>query len=100
MIQKKLQRFLLEVIYRAWKQILIHLEVLALQRLVVMKRSHILKQNCNFRLQVCLDMYEVLVNTRRLRVNVKILYGSLVTKGFMEDQSTNTNILKIYPFNA
>ena len=92
MIQKKLQRFLLEVIYRAWKQILIHLEVLARQRLVVMKRSHILKQNCNFRLQVCLDMYELLVNTRRLRVNV--------TEGFMEDQSSNTNILKIYAFNA
>ena len=38
---------------------------LTLSSLVFTKRSYIPKQTCSFQLQVCLSMYDLLVNTRR-----------------------------------
>ena len=43
--------------------------VLTLLRLVSTKRSCILKQICSWKLQVCLIVYDLLVNTRRWTVN-------------------------------
>ena len=35
------------------------------------KKSYILKHTCSFQLQVCLSIYDLLVDTRHLRVNNK-----------------------------
>ena len=42
---------------------------LTLKYLLSTKRSYILKKTCSFELQICLSMYDILVDIRYLRVN-------------------------------
>ena len=42
------------------------------------KRSYILKQTCSWKLQVCLDICDVLVDTDPFRAAVAIVIRSLV----------------------
>ena len=47
-----------------WLSVWIDICILTLWCLVVTKRSHILKQTCSWKLQVCLSMYDLSVTTR------------------------------------
>ena len=40
------------------------------------KRSRILKQTCSSKLQVCLSMFDLLVDTRQSRLNANILHNA------------------------
>ena len=55
----RVARFYCNIFYFAW----------TLKYLVSTKRSYILKQTCSFELQICLSMYDILVDIRYLRVN-------------------------------
>ena len=52
-------------------------------------RPYILKQTCGFQLQVCLSMYDLLVDTKRYRVNVPVLHDD-------NDQTAVTPISRIF----
>ena len=44
------------------------------------EESYIFKQTCSFHLQVCLSMYDLLVDIRRYMVKLAILMWTLVSK--------------------
>ena len=52
-------------------------------------RPYILKQTCGFQLQVCLSMYDLLVDNKRYRVNVPVLHDD-------NDQTAVTPISRIF----
>ena len=47
-------------------------QLLILKHLVSTKRPYILKQTCSWKVQVCLSMYDLLVDTRRQRVTMNL----------------------------
>ena len=49
-----------------------------------MKRSYIFKQICNFQLQVCLSMYDLLVDTNHLAIVQKLEKKYLPSSIYLE----------------
>ena len=57
-----------------------HIILLILQHPAPTKRPNIIKQICSFQMQVCLSMYELLMETRFYRVKLVIMYNNKTDK--------------------